>query len=383
MTKAKTNDAAGRTGVWRVARTMAVVATAVGGVAAFTGTAGAAATGPTAGLDRGTVTVTGTAVRDVVDISIGRVRLAVDFGADGTVDAQFRLSRVQRLSVRLDGGRDGLSVTGRGVGDVPITVRGGVGNDAVSVVGTDDALLASAAPVTVFGGDGNDDLSVSVPGSAPVSVDAGAGDDVVAGGDGSIGPETISLGDGNDTFVSTLDVLASPFRARSDILDGGVGKGDALELRGTFESETVDLSAHAGHVIVQHDLRDHLDAAGIEAISWSGFGGNDETGAGDTVTLHDLSGAGAISFTADFSSPSDAAAPNNSSDTLAVFGTPGDDQITVSAFDPANIDVVGLTPAVAAVLMDSHDVLAINTLDGNDTVASAGLPPNLVQLQVL
>jgi hypothetical protein len=383
VTKAKTKDTGGKTGVWRVARTVAVVATAVGGMTAFVGPAGAAATGPTAGLDQGTVTVTGTAVRDVVDISIGHVRLAVDFGADGTVEARFRLSRVQRVSVRLGGGRDGLSVIGRGVGDVPITVRGGAGSDAVGVVGTEDALLADNAPVAIFGGDGNDDLSASVPGSAAVSVDAGLCDDVVFGGDGSIGPETISLGDGNDKFVSTLDVFASPFRARSDILDGGSGKGDALELRGTFESETVDLPAHAGHLIVQHDLRDHLDAAGIEGVTWFGFGGNDETGSGDTVIVHDLSGTGVVDFTPDFSSPFDATAPNNSFDTLAVLGTGGDDQITVSAFNPANIDVVGLTPAITSVLMDSNDLLQINTLDGNDTVDSSGLPPNLVQLQVL
>jgi hypothetical protein len=359
---------------------VAFVATAVGGMTAFTGHAGAAATGPTALLDQGTVTVTGTAVRDVIDISISHARLAIDFGSNGTTDAQFRMSQVQRLSVRLGGGRDGLSVIGTGVGDVPITVRGGAGNDGVGVVGTEDALLAGNAPVTIFGGDGNDDLSASVPGSAPVSVDAGAGDDVAFGGDGSIGPETISLGDGNDTFVSTLDVFASPFRARTDIVDGGIGKGDTLELRGTFESESVDLSAHAGHLIVKHDLRDHIDAAGFENVTWFGFGGND---GGDTVIVHDLSGTGVVNFTPDFSSPFDATAPNNSSDTLAVLGTPGDDQITVSAFNPANIDVVGLTPAITAVLMDSNDLLQINTLDGNDSVDSSGLQPGLVQLQVL
>jgi hypothetical protein len=383
MTKANTHATGGTTGVWRVARCVALATAVVGGMITFASHAVAAGTGPTAHLDQGTVTVAGTAVRNVVAISISHTRLAVDFGSNGTVDAQFRMSRVQRLSVRLGGGRDGLRVIGRGVGDIPITVRGGTGGDTVRVVGREDALLAGAAPVTIFGGDGNDNLSASVPGSARVSVDAGAGDDVVFGGHGSIGPETISLGDGNDRFVSTLDVFASPFRARSDILDGGTGKGDTLALRGTVASETVDLSANAGHLIVKHDLRDHINAAGIEAVTWFGFGGNDETGAGDTVTVHDLSGTGVLGFIPDFSSPSDATAPNNSRDTLAVFGTSGDDQITVSAFSPSNIDMIGLTPAIKSVLMDSNDVLRIDTLDGNDTVESAGLPPDLVQLQVL
>lgn len=379
---AKTSDTRGKSGARRGARTVAVVATAVGAMTGFTSYAAAATTGPTAVLDGGTVTVTGTAVRDVIAISISHTRLAVDFGADGNVDAAFRMSRVQRLSVRLGAGRDGLTVIGRGVGDLPITVRGGAGNDAVGVVGTEDALLAGAAPVAIFGGDGNDDLSASVPGSAPVSVDAGAGDDVVTGGDGSIGPETISLGDGTDTYVSTFDVFASPFRARHDVVDGGTGKGDGLELRGTFESESLDLSAHAGHLIVRHNLRDHLDATGFEGVSWFGFGGND-SGSGDAVTVHDLSGTGVIKFSPDFSSPTDATAPNNSSDTLAVFGTPGNDQINVGAFTPANINIIGLSASISPVLMDDNDVLQINTLGGDDTVDSAGLPPNLVQLEVL
>lgn len=178
-------------------------------------------------------------------------------------------------------------------------------------------------------------------------------------------------------------MFASPVRARSDILDGGTGKGDTLELRGTVASETIDLSAHAGHLTVRHNLRDHLDATGIEAVTWFGLGGNDETGSGDTVTVHDLSGTGVLGFIPNFSSPSDATAPNNSRDTLAVFGTSGDDQVMISAFSPANIDMIGLTPAITSVLMDDNDLLQINTLDGNDTVDSSGLPPNLVQLQVL
>jgi hypothetical protein len=380
---ARTSGTRGKTGAGRLVQVVAALSTAVGGMTAFIGQAGAAEIVPTAQLSQGTVSVSGTAVRDVVAISISHTRLAVDFGADRSVDATFRMSRVHVLRVRLGGGPDGLSVVGPGVGDVPITVHGGAGNDGIGAVGTEDALLAGDAPVTIFGGDGNDDLSASVPGSAPVSVDAGRGDDVVAGGDGSIGPETISLGDGTDKFISTLDVFASPFRARNDTVEGGTGKGDTLELRGTFESETVDLSAHAGHLIVKHDSRDHIDATGVEEVTWFGFGGNDESGSGDTVTVHSLSGTGVFNFTPDFSSPADATTANNSADTLALFGTAGDDHVTVSAFDPANIDVIGLAPTIGTVLMDSHDVLQINTLDGNDVVESAGLPPNLVQLQVL
>jgi len=366
----------------RFAATVAVMATTALGLGVAATPADAA--GPIARLKLGTVTVTGTAARDVVDISMNHDRLTVDFGFDGTIDARFSMSRVQRLSVLLGGANDGTSVTGTGVGDVPVTISGGGGNDGIGVVGFEDALLAADAPVTIFGNDGNDNLSASVPGSAPVDIAAGVGDDVVFGGDGSIGPQTISLGDGNDKFVSTFDVFSSPFRDRNDVADAGAGQ-DTLELRGTFESEVVNLSAQAGHLLVAHN-QGHIDAAGFEDVTWIGFGGSDEGGSGDTVIVHDLSGTGVVNFTPDFTDPLDGTGPNNSADALAVFGTAGDDHISVSG-SGANITVDGLTPTVTPVNLRTRDsllpdVLQINTLAGRDNVDSSGLQPGLVQLQV-
>jgi hypothetical protein len=362
----------------RLVATAAVVATAMGGLTTFAGPAGAAA-GPTATLGNGIVTITGTAAGDVVDVEMSHDVLTVDFGFDGTVDAHFPMSRIERVIAQLNGGDDGLSVTGIGVGDVPITISGGSGNDALGVVGFEDALVAGDAPVTIFGDGGNDTLSASVPGSASISLAAGAGNDVVFGGHGSIGPERISLGAGIDKLVSTFDVAASPFRTRSDTVDGGAGR-DTLELRGTFKSENLDLSANAGHLLVAHDQGD-IDAVGFENVTWFGFGGNDEGGSGDSVTVNDLSGTGVVNFTPNFSSPFDATVPNNSSDQLRVAGTAGADHITVSG-SGANITVTGLVPTVTPVLLNSADMLRIETLGGNDTVNSSGLQRGLVQLQV-
>ena len=64
-----------------------------------------------------------------------------------------------------------------------------------------------------------------------------------------------------------------------------------------------------------------------------------------------------------------------------MVATPGDDHITVDSFG-ATINVSGLTPAITPVLLDANDVLRIDTLAGNDTVDSSGLPPGQVQLQV-
>jgi hypothetical protein len=152
-------------------------------------------------------------------------------------------------------------------------------------------------------------------------------------------------------------------------------------LRGTFASESLSLSADAGHLITLHDGRDRTDSVHVENVTWFGFGGNDESGSGDDITVNDLSGTGVVNFTPDFSSPFDATAPNNSADQLRVVATPGDDHITVDSFG-ANINVSGLTPAITPVLLDAKDVLRIDTLAGNDTVDSSGLSPGLIQLQV-
>jgi hypothetical protein len=117
-------------------------------------------------------------------------------------------------------------------------------------------------------------------------------------------------------------------------------------------------------------------------VTWFGFGGLDESGSGDAVNVHDLSGTGVVNFTPDFSAPQDATAPNNSADQLTVTGTAGDDHITVSSLG-ANITVSGLTPSVTPALLDSKDTLQINTLADNDTVDSSGLQPGLVHLRVL
>jgi hypothetical protein len=360
----------------RAAVAATVLATAAGGLTAFAAHAGAAV-GPTARLSQGTLTVSGTAARDAIDVEMSHQRVSIDFGFDGTVDAEFSMSRIKRLSVQLAGGSDGLSVIGTGVGDVPITISGGGGNDALNVLGTEDPLVQGNASVTVLGNDGNDEIFVDTV-AGHVTVDAGAGADVFSNG-GNLGPETISLGDGNDKFVSTFDVDTSPFLRRNDVVDAGTGQ-DTLELRGQFQSETLNLSARAGHLLVAHD-QGNIDAVGFEDVTWFGFGGLDESGAGDDVVVNDLSGTGVVNFTPNFSSPSDATAPNNSADQLRVVGTAGDDHITISG-SGANITVAGLVPTITPVLMDAKDTLRIDTLGGNDTVDDSGLQRRLVQLQV-
>jgi hypothetical protein len=357
----------------RSAGVVALMSAMAGGFVAFT-TPADAATGPTATLSTGTLTVAGTAARDVIHVTIDANHVVVDVGFDGTVDAQFNRSQVQQVRVLGAGGNDGMSVDGSGVGDLPITMNGGLSNDFLGLVGNIGDFGTGDVSVTMIGNDGNDSFLAAAPG--PVTIRAGAGDDFVDGGGAGTGQETISLGDGNDRFKSLINGFIVG-GIRSDLVDGGTGQ-NTMEVDGAFASESLSLSANAGHLIVDHDLRDRIDADNIQDVSWVGFGGLD---GGDTIGVNDLSGTDVVRFTPDFTDPLDGTGPNNSSDSLTVRGTAGVDHITVSG-SGANITVAGLTPTVTPVNLASEDFLRIETLGGNDTVDSSGLQRGLVQLLV-
>ena len=358
----------------RLAGIVAVMATTAGGLVAAT--PAGAATGPTATLTSGVLTVNGTAARDVIHLTINATNVVVDFGFDGTVDAQFRRPQVQRVKVLGGGGDDGMTVDGSGVGDLPITENGGLGNDFLGVVGNIGDLGDGDLPVTMIGADGNDDFLAAAPG--PVTIQAGAGDDFVDGGGAGTGQETIALGDGNDRFKSELNGFIAG-GTRSDIVDGGTGQ-NSMEMDGSFASETLTLSANAGHLIADHTAG-RVDADNIQDVSWVGFGGLDE-GGGDQVAVNDLSSTDVVNFTPDFTDPLDNTGPNNSADQVTVRGTAGVDHITVSG-SGANITVARLTTTVTPINLDAKDTLRIETLAGADTVNSSGLQRGLVQLQVV
>ena len=328
-----------------------------------------AATVPSATVGSGTLSVVGTAARDTAAIVVNGSFVTVDFGIDGTVDARFARSQVQRIQVQLFGGNDGVSVTG--AGQVPVTVSGGAGSDGIGAVGDIGSFGDSDAPTTINGNDGNDGIFAATPG--PVTVLGGGGDDNVDGGGAGVGLERIALGDGNDVFLSELNTFIG---ARSDTVDGGTGV-DRLDLQGTFASESLSLSANAGHLVVD-DGRAHVDSDNVENVTFEGFGGLD---GGDSVAVNDLSGSDVVRFTPDFSAPQDPTSPNNSDDQLTIRGTDKVDTISVSGTGP-NITVSGLTPLVTPVFLQSPDVLRIDTLAGADIVDSSGLARNLVQLQV-
>ena len=356
----------------RPARIAALLALATSGSVALAAPAVASsALGAT--LTNGTVTVTGTPARDVIAITVDALGVAVDFGSDGTVDAQFARSQVTQVQVFAGDGDDRVDVTGTGV--LPMTVNGGTGSDGIGVVGNFGETGLGDAPTTVNGDAGNDRLTAATPG--PVTVNAGSGDDRVNDGGAGVGLEKVSLGDGDDRFVSSLDDFLG---ARTDVVNGGAGR-NTMVVNGTFDSETVTLSAEAGHLIVERDLRDRIDANNVQAVKWFGFGGPGANGSGDQITVGDLSGTDVTNVTPNFSAAKDAASPNDSADVLTVSGRSTDGTITVSG-SGARITVAGLAATVTPVLLDAQDTLRIETA-GQDVVDRSGLPRGLVHFRVL
>ena len=52
-----------------------------------------------------------------------------------------------------------------------------------------------------------------------------------------------------------------------------------------------------GHLIVDHELRDRIDADNIQGVSWFGFSALDDSNSGDAVSVNDLSGTDVVNFT--------------------------------------------------------------------------------------
>ena len=353
----------------RITGALAAMTIAAGGIAAFPGTA-AATDRPAVTLDQRVVTITGTPDRDVIRITVDANRLAIDFGFDGTVDAQFRRSTFDQVRVLGAGGDDGIGLTG--AGEAPVTIAGGAGDDGLGAVGHIGETGDGDAPTVINGNGGRDGIFAATPG--PVALLGGPGNDVVDGGGAGVGLELVALGDGNDRFRSSLNAFVGP---RTDIVDGGTGT-DSLEMEGTFATEGLSLSADAGRLVVNHDFHDRIDADNVETVSYLGLGGLD---GGDAIAVNDLSGTDVQRFT-NLGTNHDGSAPNNTPDTLTVRGTDGVDHITVAS-SGTDITVTGLTPTVSLRGVEPEDFLRIETLAGNDVVDSRGLAPGLVHLLAL
>jgi hypothetical protein len=117
-----------------------------------------------------------------------------------------------------------------------------------------------------------------------------------------------------------------------------------------------------------------MDVAGLERIDFPALAG------ADLVNVGDLRGTDLTSLLVDLEGTPGAG--DGEADRIVVSGTNGEDAIDVSG-DSDVVKVSGLAPTVEILQPEfANDRLEINTLDGNDTVATDGLAAGAIQLFV-
>jgi Ca2+-binding RTX toxin-like protein len=266
-----------------------------------------------ADISGGTLRVTGDGAGDRLVLLPDGTAVALDVGADGTVDFRFEKSAFGAVEIAAGGGDDEVTLFAAAVNDKTVTIDGGSGNDT---------LLGGAGPETLIGG---------------------SGDDIV---DGNLGADTVLLGSGNDRF-------------RWDPGDGsdtveGQGNTDTLEFNGSNAGEIFGVAANAGRVRFTRNIANIvMDLDGIEAINTRMLG------SADTATVTDL--AGTDVKTVDF----DLGGADGVTDAVVAAG-PGDFTFAGGAL------VKGVTARLTISGNDGADALRVDGTGPSDRVTFAG-----------
>jgi hypothetical protein len=150
-----------------------------------------------------------------------------------------------------------------------------------------------------------------------------------------------------------------------------------MRFNGANVAEKFELSANGNRLRFVRDIAGiTMDTAGVERVDVNALG------AADLVTVNDLSGTDVNSVNVDLAGALGGASGDAAADRVVVNGTGRDDAIDVSG-DASEVKVSGLAPTIAVFHPEvANDRLEINTLDGNDTVDSAGLAAGAIQLFV-
>jgi hypothetical protein len=315
----------------------AVAALSTGIAVSLTGTASAAPSGSVV-IDTGQLIVTGTNHADNITLSVPAADtsvLDVDFG-DGTAKRTVKRSDFGQIQVNSRGGDDVVRIDYGAEVQPFTTIDTGDGND------------------TVFGGSGNE------------LIRTGAGNDVV---DGNRGTDTALLGDGNDKFIWDPG-------DGSDVIEGGRGQ-DTMVFNGAAAAEKFVASANGPRLRFTRDLGNIvMDTDDVERVTLNALGG------ADAVTVGDLRGTDVQKVDIDLGAQLNAGGGDSAADAVTVTGTAGKDHIQVSG-SRGNVRVSGLRADVRLSDAEPTDHLTIDTLAGNDRVATGRLAPGTIRLSIL
>ena len=323
----------------------------------------------------------------------------VDFNALGGADTVTvnDLTRTDVKSVNVDLAGTLGGTTGDGQAD-RVVVNGTNRNDAVNVAGDSSGVTVSGLKTQVaiqhqeptdqlFVGalGGNDAISATGLASGAMSefLDGGDGNDTIAGGpgaetllggngndtiDGNGGNDRAALGAGDDTFVWDPG-------DGSDTIEGEDGT-DTMVFNGAAAADSVDLSANGDRLrFFRNPGNVTMDSAGVERVLFNALGG------ADAVTVNDLTGTDVKSVDLDLAGTLGGTTGDGQTDRVVVNGTNGDDALAVAGA-AGDVSVSGLAATVELLHAEAADQLDVETLGGNDTVASGGLAAGTLQLFV-
>ena len=158
----------------------------------------------------------------------------------------------------------------------------------------------------------------------------------------------------------------------NDVLEGEAGS-DTMIFNGAGGAETFDFSRDGnrlrffrqpGNVLMSTD--------GLENVVVNALG------SADVTTINDLTGTDVQKAIIDLGLTLGAAGGDGAADQVILNGTAGDDVVTVSG-GSGTVRANGLVPSLEMTDVEATDQLSIQTLDGNDTVDSAGLAAGTIR----
>jgi Ca2+-binding RTX toxin-like protein len=268
-----------------------------------------------AGTDGGVISITadpGEANRVDIDVAPdGRIVVTDDVGAPRVLGAgcvqpvdetTASCDRAGVTRVVIDTGDLDDAVTVGELG-VPITVRGGSGNDTISTGASDDVLDGGSGNDTIDGGAGNDTLT---GGDGDDQLSAGGGDDVIDAGagsdtaDGDTGDDRLTGGDGDDQVSAGIGSDTIEAGAGTDTVDGDVGDDRIIGGDGSDQldagpgNDTITAGGgddqvsggDGGDTISGGDGRDRISGDdGADTID-GGTGNDDADGGAGTDSVH-------------------------------------------------------------------------------------------------
>lgn len=285
--------------------------------------------------------------------------VTVDFSAADTVGVEvdgvrqgFSRSSVTRVTVALGSGDDTFRTLtgGTATTDLPLTVFGGTGADAITGGAGADAISGDDGDDRLLGGGGNDVLF------------GVRGDDFV---NGQVGTDTELLGSGDDT-AGWLPGEGS------DAVFGGSGT-DTLTFTGAGGDETMSLSANGQRALFLRSPGSvRMDLDDVERLHLDALGGV------DTVTVGDLSGTDLTEADLDLSANGTG---DGKDDAVTVLGTEAADRVAVAA-DAGAVDVSGLHTLTRVSGAERTDHLVVDTRGGDDRVDVADAAKALIDVLV-